>query len=305
MSTHIRNIVLGVLRRGGSILCQDGWNPESGAHYVRPPGGGIEFGESGADAIAREMHEELGIRADCRFMGVLDNRWPNRHEIALIYDVLPEDPDFLIQPVKIIDNGVEEATIWIDPHNVPGNRTLVPPGLPELLLRDNARHAYHNATMRSQVTQTAMDPGRLIDGELELTLQHFYNHRIAVVDMRDQQTPAYVFTMAHRRTGQRMGSLSLRLGNTEQICMYVGHIGYGVERPYRGQRLATRAVSLLLPFAKRHGISPVWITCNPDNYASRRTCELAGGELIEIVPVPPTLPMYQQGDRFKCRYRFV
>ena len=36
---------------------------------------------------------------------------------------------------------------------------------------------------------------------------------------------------------------------------------------------------LLLPLARRHGLQTVWITCNPDNWASRRTCELAGAEL--------------------------
>jgi predicted acetyltransferase len=49
----------------------------------------------------------------------------------------------------------------------------------------------------------------------------------------------------------------------------------------------------------------VWITCNPENVASRRTCELAGGQLIDIVDLPPETDMFKEGERQKCRYRFA
>jgi tagatose 1,6-diphosphate aldolase len=42
-----------------------------------------------------------------------------------------------------------------------------------------------------------------------------------------------------------------------------------------------------VPLAVRHGLSELWITCNPDNIASRRTCEAAGAELVEVVDLPP------------------
>jgi tagatose 1,6-diphosphate aldolase len=47
----------------------------------------------------------------------------------------------------------------------------------------------------------------------------------------------------------------------------------------------------------------LWITCNPDNHASRRTCERLGARLVEIVPVPKTDPLYARGETEKCRYR--
>jgi len=59
----------------------------------------------------------------------------------------------------------------------------------------------------------------------------------------------------------------------------------------------------LLEIARRHGMTIVWITCNPENVASRRTCELVGGELVEIVDLPSDSDMYQEGERQKCRYR--
>ena len=49
-------------------------------------------------------------------------------------------------------------------------------------------------------------------------------------------------------------------------------------------------------------MTELWITCNPDNLASRRTCELAGAEFMGIVDLPPDSDMYLEGERQKCRY---
>ena len=45
--------------------------------------------------------------------------------------------------------------------------------------------------------------------------------------------------------------------------------------------------------ARRHGLATVWITCNPDNRASRRTCELTGAQLVEIVDLPADNDKYR------------
>lgn len=101
------------------------------------------------------------------------------------------------------------------------------------------------------------------------------------------------------------GTLSFRLADTEQIRMYSGHIGYGVFAPARGNHYAERAVRLVLPLARAHGMDHLWITCNPDNTPSRRTCERLGAELIEIVDIPKTNLLYEKGERQKCRYRLA
>lgn len=144
-----------------------------------------------------------------------------------------------------------------------------------------------------------MSPGELVDADLSLVVDEFHE---APPDKR--WAPYYRFHMIHTLTGEIMGSASLRLGNTLNLVMYAGHIGYGVQQPYRGHHYAARSVRLLLPLALRHHINPVWITCNPDNFPSRRTCELCGGKFVEIVDLPPDNAMYQIGERQKCRYRF-
>jgi len=102
-----------------------------------------------------------------------------------------------------------------------------------------------------------------------------------------------------------VGRITLRLGTTDFIERFAGHVGYGIELPHRGHRYAARARELLRTVARAHGISPLWITCNPDHVASRRTCEIAGAELVEIVDLPVDCDMYTAGDRKKCRYRLA
>jgi tagatose 1,6-diphosphate aldolase len=99
------------------------------------------------------------------------------------------------------------------------------------------------------------------------------------------------------------GSISLRIGHSVNLVRYLGHIGYHVLPAARGHHFAERAARLLLPLARAHGHRILWITCNPDNAASRRTCERLPSTFVDIVTVPRDNPLYSQGDRQKCRFR--
>ena len=142
------------------------------------------------------------------------------------------------------------------------------------------------------------DPGRLVDGDLVLVLVEKYPGDPAV-----NYVPAYKFQMTLGEQAKQIGHIQLRVGNTNQLVMYGGHLAYGVAPEYRGHHYAARACRLLLPLARSHGLTTIWITCNPDNFASRRTCELAGATFVEIVDLPEDNDMYRRGERQKCRYR--
>ncbi len=140
------------------------------------------------------------------------------------------------------------------------------------------------------------EPGALVDGELELCLRERFPG-----DPSREWVPAYRFDMVVGT--EVVGLIELRLGATPAMVNFGGQVAYGVEPSHRGRRYAARSLRLLLPLARAHGMSELWITCNPDNRASRRTCELAGAALVEIVDLPSDSDMYLEGERQKYRYR--
>jgi predicted acetyltransferase len=138
--------------------------------------------------------------------------------------------------------------------------------------------------------------GPLVDDELTLEWIKFSVH----VSL---QVPAHQFRMVRTDTGQIAGRINLRVTSNSDLLFYAGHIGYGVDQMYRGRRFAARSLRLLIPLARELALDPLWITCNPENIPSRRSCELAGAEFVEIVAVPEDTDTYREGIRQKCRYR--
>jgi tagatose 1,6-diphosphate aldolase len=143
-----------------------------------------------------------------------------------------------------------------------------------------------------------LEPGPLFDGELELVLARRYTG-----EAWRNWVPWYEFEMRVHGSTDSAGRVSFRVGNNQSIELYGGHIGYQVDPLHRGRHYAERSVRLLFPFIKLHGFKSIWMTCNPDNAASRRTCERLGARFVDIVPLPPNTDMFLRGEREKCRYR--
>jgi len=140
-----------------------------------------------------------------------------------------------------------------------------------------------------------LDPGRLADGDLELALA-------ATLPANPEKglLPAYKFDMRRVGDNAKVGEIGLKIGTPPN---HLGHLWYRVFPDYRGNRYAARACRLLIPLARRHGIDPLWITCREENVASRRTCELAGAEFVEMVEAPEGYQDWLGPVRHKCRYR--
>ncbi|MDQ2779032.1 MAG: GNAT family N-acetyltransferase [Pseudomonadota bacterium] len=66
----------------------------------------------------------------------------------------------------------------------------------------------------------------------------------------------------------------------------LGHIGYAVVPNKRNRGFATEALRATLPLARAEGLRYVEVTTDPDNLASQRTIEKAGGVLYERFTKP-------------------
>jgi tagatose 1,6-diphosphate aldolase len=116
-----------------------------------------------------------------------------------------------------------------------------------------------------------------------------------------EQVPAYLFDIV-LHDGTRVGQIDIRMGETEPLILYGGQIGYGIDKPYRGNGYAAEACILVKQIAIGLNFSSLWITCNPDNIASIKTCEKIGAQFIELVDVPRGTELWHRGDREKLRF---
>jgi predicted acetyltransferase len=99
---------------------------------------------------------------------------------------------------------------------------------------------------------------------------------------REEEAPrprAYVpFTeLWMDQDGEYVGRISLRHELNELLWTWGGHIGYSVRPSARGRGHASSALRQMLEVARERGLTEVLVTCDPDNEASRRTIEGAGG----------------------------
>ena len=137
----------------------------------------------------------------------------------------------------------------------------------------------------------------LRDGVIYLQLDHTCD-----AQPEKRWLPAYCFNIC-LLDGTKVGYCDLRIGHNDKT--YIGgNIGYGIDETYRGHRYAARACALLFRQAAKHRMDYVIITCDPENRASARTCELAGGRYLETAAIPKDNEMYAEGKRKVMIWRF-
>jgi 8-oxo-dGTP pyrophosphatase MutT (NUDIX family) len=102
MRNQIEFLARGVcLAEGRLLLCR---NRAKGNVYL--PGGHIEFGESAAGALARELKEETGRKAAAgRFLGAIEHTYAaggeRTCEINVVFELRIDDADPAVQPESL------------------------------------------------------------------------------------------------------------------------------------------------------------------------------------------------------------
>jgi ADP-ribose pyrophosphatase YjhB (NUDIX family) len=138
---RVRPKAVCVCSRGDAILVNAAYDAAKGETYYGPLGGEIEFGERAADAVARELREEVGAElADVRQLGVLENLFVYEadpgHEIVFVFDARLADASLYARAALVGEesNGVRFEARWLPLSTfAPGGPPLYPDGLYALL----------------------------------------------------------------------------------------------------------------------------------------------------------------------------
>lgn len=114
-----RPVAVAILRRGDSILVVPIPDHVKNVTGYRPPGGTIEFGEAGADAVVREMQEEFGVAVvDLRYLGTLENIFTyigqTGHELVRVYSARFADESLYLRSefACLESDGVPFTAVW-------------------------------------------------------------------------------------------------------------------------------------------------------------------------------------------------
>jgi predicted acetyltransferase len=101
-----------------------------------------------------------------------------------------------------------------------------------------------------------------------------------------------------------IGAINFRVGDTDHVRLFAGHIGFEIKEPFRGRRYAEQACRALAPFVATVYKS-VLLTCDPTNVASMRTIERLPATFLDEVLVPPHAIPDGNMNRRKRRYKWT
>ncbi len=115
----IRAKVVCVLRDCDRMLLIRVTDPHDGKSFLLPPGGGVEFGETLDQAVAREIFEEVGVRlAGAKRLGMLENIFQYagcmEHELVFIHEAECDEPAVCARDELVIteSNGEKLPARW-------------------------------------------------------------------------------------------------------------------------------------------------------------------------------------------------
>ena len=136
--SRIRPVALAVIRDGSRLLVRR-YNAPNGDRYYRPLGGAIEFGERAAQAVKRELLEEIEAEIEqVRHLTTVENIFERdgerAHQIEFLFEA--QLVDRTLYAVDVIDgmesSGKRIEAVWLD-ISEPLDGPLYPEGLRELL----------------------------------------------------------------------------------------------------------------------------------------------------------------------------
>jgi putative intracellular protease/amidase/8-oxo-dGTP pyrophosphatase MutT (NUDIX family) len=122
---RLRPIALAVLRDPqGRLLVVEGRDEAKAETFYRPPGGGIEFGETAVQAATREIQEELGFEVvDAQLLGFCENIFAYEgragHEIIALVAARFQDTSLYARESFVVNEAGRLAhAVWKSPDEI-------------------------------------------------------------------------------------------------------------------------------------------------------------------------------------------
>lgn len=105
-----------------------------------------------------------------------------------------------------------------------------------------------------------------------------------------------VFLVLRKYDMKMVGCLQVHTVLNDFMQEYTGHIGYSVRPSERRKGYAKRILAYAIKYMDSQGFDEIFISCIPENEASKKTILSNGGEFIERV-------FFEQEDVYLNRYK--
>lgn len=136
----------------------------------------------------------------------------------------------------------------------------------------------------------------LSNNEIAYGTQHLYDYAsledwIEQIGLNEKaetvesgRPPSYEFMAIRKENGKIVGMINIRYNLTDEMLMFLGHIGYCVRKSERRKGYAAEMLRLALLEAKKIGLDRVLLTVDSDKTASIATMKKNGAILENEVP---------------------
>ena len=120
MNKKIRPVALLLAIKNNKILVIAGHDYNKQENFYRLIGGGIEFGETGSEALQREVKEEIDAEIkNVKYLGLIENIFNyegrDMQEIILLYKAEFKDKSiYKREEIKIADSRHPQKAYWLD-----------------------------------------------------------------------------------------------------------------------------------------------------------------------------------------------